>query len=206
MHPLKRATALGLGALALAGCATVPDAPTVRVMPAPGKPFEVFASEDQYCRSYASQSLGPNPQNQANEQALGSAAVGTALGAAAGALIGQSGQGAGVGAGIGMVAGSAVGANKSAQSNYTLQQRYNISYEQCMYAKGNLVPGQAIPYHAQPQPHPYPPPPPSGYAPPPQGGYAPAPQGGYAPPAYPAPSGSYPSQPPAAGYPPPPPQ
>ena len=193
MHPQKWATVLGLGTIALvAGCASVPDAPTVRVMPAPGKPFEVFAAEDQYCRSYASQSLGPNAAHEANDQAIGSAVVGTAIGAAAGALIGQSGQGAGVGAGMGLVAGSAVGAGKSSQTQYSLQQRYNISYEQCMYAKGNLVPGQAIPYHPQAQvaPHPppgYPPPqgyPPPGYAPPPpQGGYAPPPpQGGYAPP------------------------
>src|ERR1700690_2488053 len=98
MNPLKWATALGIGALALTGCASVPDGPTVRVMPAPGKPFEVFVADDQYCRSYAMQSIGgAHAQDQANSNAVGSAVVGTALGAAAGALIGGNSRGAGTG-------------------------------------------------------------------------------------------------------------
>jgi len=181
MHPLKRATALGLGAIALAGCAVMPEGPSVRVMPAPGKPFDVFAADDQACRSYATQSIGgASAQQAATTSAVESAAVGTAIGAAAGALIGGSGRGAGVGAGTGLVAGSAIGVNESARSGYSMQRRYDIAYEQCMYSKGNVIPGQAVPYNRPP------PPPPAGYAPPP-------PPAGYAPP------------PPPAGYPPPPP-
>jgi len=166
MHPLKWATALGIGAVALTGCATAPEGPTVRVMPAPGKPFEVFVADDQYCRSYASQSTG-NSTEATNSAAVGSAVVGTAVGAAAGALIGGNSQGAGVGAGMGLLMGSAAGANQSGRGGYSLQRRYDIAYEQCMYAKGNLLPGQSIPYNNRLPPPPPPPPPPPGMPPPP---------------------------------------
>jgi len=185
MQPLKWVAALGLGTIALAGCAVVPEGPSVRVMPAPGKPFEVFAADDQYCRSYAAQNTG-NAQEAANTAAVGSAVVGTAVGAAAGALIGGGSRGAGAGAGMGLLAGSAIGAGESQRSGYSVQRRYDIAYEQCMYAKGNLIPGQAVPYNPRPAAAPTMPPP--GYPPPPP------PSGGYPPP-----------PPPAAGYPPPPP-
>ncbi len=160
MHPLKWVTALSVGALALAGCAVVPNGPSVRVMPPPGKPFEVFVSEDQYCQSYARQTLGTNPQDAANTAAVGSAVAGTALGAAAGALIGGNSRGAGTGAGIGLLMGSAVGGEQGSRSGYSAQRRYDISYEQCMYAKGNVLPGQSLPYNATLPPPPPPPPPP----------------------------------------------
>ncbi|HYA65641.1 MAG TPA: hypothetical protein VEE84_03080, partial [Burkholderiaceae bacterium] len=103
MKPLKWAAALSLGTIALVGCAVVPQGPSVRVMPAPGKPFEVFAADDQYCRSYAAQNTG-NAQEAANSAAVGSAVIGTAVGAAAGALIGGGSRGAGAGAGVGLLA------------------------------------------------------------------------------------------------------
>jgi len=160
MHPLKWATALGAGAIALAGCAVVPSGPSVRVMPAPGKPFEVFVAEDQYCQSYARQTQGTSTQEAANTSAVGSAVVGTAVGAAAGALIGGNGRSAGTGAGLGLLVGSAAGAGESSRSGYSAQRRYDISYEQCMYAKGNLLPGQSLPYNGNALPPPPPPPPP----------------------------------------------
>ena len=43
------------------------------------------------------------------------------------------------------------------------QRRYDIAYQQCMYAKGNQLPGSAYRYRATPLPpqaYPYPPPPP----------------------------------------------
>jgi hypothetical protein len=180
MHPLKWGTVFGIGAVALVGCATVPDSPSVRVMPAPGKPFEVFVSDDHVCRSYASQSIS-GKEEAANNAAIGSAVAGTAIGAAAGALIGGSGQGAGVGAGMGLIMGSAMGANQSGRSGYSLQRRYDIAYEQCMYAKGNLLPGQSIPYNPYARlPPPPPPPPPAAQSalpppPPPPEGYPPPP-------------------------------
>ncbi len=162
MHPLKWASALGAGAMVLAGCAVVPNGPSVRVMPAPGKPFEVFVAEDQYCQSYARQTLGTSPQDAANTAAVGSAVAGTAIGAAAGALIGGNGRGAGTGAGVGLLLGSAVGGSESSRSGYSAQRRYDMSYEQCMYSKGNLLPGQSLPptYSSQSAPPPLPPPPP----------------------------------------------
>ena len=35
-------------------------------------------------------------------------------------------------------------------SSYYLQYRYNIAYEQCMYSRGNQVPGFAAPANATP--------------------------------------------------------
>lgn len=174
MYPLKWASVIAAGAAALAGCATVPEGPTVRVLPAPGKPFEVFASEDTYCRGYAQQAAGANAQEAANTAAVGSAVAGTAIGAAAGALLGGSGRAAGAGAGAGLLVGSAVGAGESQRAGYSIQRRYDNAYAQCMYSKGNLLPGQVVPYgysyyYPAPPPGTVPPgaPPPPAYAPPP---------------------------------------
>jgi hypothetical protein len=142
-------------AIALGACAQIPTGPSVAVMPPPGKPFEVFTADDQACRSYASQSSGGESAQQASADSLvGSAVVGTALGAAAGALIG-GGRGAGAGAAVGAVAGTAIGANEANRSGQTVQHRYDVAYQQCMYAHGNLLPGQsAAAYQAAPPPPP----------------------------------------------------
>jgi uncharacterized protein YcfJ len=123
----------------LCACAQMPTGPSVAVMPAPGKPIEVFQAEDQACRAYSAQSAGANPDDAAARSVAGSAVVGTVLGAAAGALIG-GGEGAGTGAGLGLIAGTAVGASNGADARHTVQQRYDIAYEQCMVAKGNRLP------------------------------------------------------------------
>lgn len=138
--------------LVLAGCATAPSGPRVAVMPAPGKPFEIFVEEDQICRNYAQQSIGQSRNEAATQNFAGAAAVGTAIGAAAGAL-GGGRDSAGGGAAAGLVAGSMVGAGESANASRDAQRRYDIAYEQCMYAKGNQLPGMP------PQRY-YPPPPP----------------------------------------------
>jgi uncharacterized protein YcfJ len=94
------------------------------------------------------------------------AAIGTAVGAAAGALIDGS-NGAGVGAGIGLLFGTLAGSNAANASSYTLQQRYDIGYTQCMYAKGHKVPvsGRFAAANERPAPPRYntPPPPPPSY-------------------------------------------
>ena len=151
----------GFAILGLSACVSVPDSPSVRVLPPPNKPFEIFMSEDQMCRDFAKQSVSGKAE-QANNAAIGTAAVGTAIGAAAGALLGGH-NGAGAGAGMGLIVGSAAGSGDSARSSYSIQRRYDISYEQCMYSKGNLLPGQHYSGSAPPPP----PPPPSGMAPPP---------------------------------------
>jgi hypothetical protein len=138
-------------AVVLAGCATAPTGPRVAVMPAPGKPFEVFMAEDKLCRSYAEQSIGQTGNQAAAENFAGAAALGTAIGAAAGALSGGHGN-TGSGAAGGLVVGSMVGAGQSSSAASDAQRRYDIAYEQCMYAKGNQVPGEPQPRYYQPPP------------------------------------------------------
>lgn len=139
MKDLCRGACSALLSLVLAGCATTPTAPSVAVMPAPYKPFEVFQTDDAGCRQFAQQQVSGTPTS-ADRTATG-AIAGAALGAAAGALIGQSSEAAGVGAGAGLLLGAA-NAN-SGYRGYAPQRRFDIAYQQCMYAKGNQVPGYA---------------------------------------------------------------
>ena len=155
----------------LAGCATQPMGPTVSVMPAPGKPFGVFQEDDAICRNFAQQNSA-GAAEQGNSQQVGTAIIGTVLGAGLGAAIG-GGRGAAIGAGAGALGGTAVGANAAARGTYTAQQLYNNAYTQCMYSRGNQVPGYAPPPSAAPPG--YPPPPPPGAPPPPPPGYPPPP-------------------------------
>lgn len=138
--------------LLLTGCAATPTGPTVRVMPAPNKPFEVFAQEQTNCEHYASDQVADGAQ-AANNRALGATALGAVLGLGVGAATG-SGRAATVGAATGGAIGAAVGANQSSYTGYSLQRRYDIAYSQCMYAKGNYVPGMMA---AAPPPPPPPP-------------------------------------------------
>jgi hypothetical protein len=143
-----------LALLVLAGCATnTPMGPRVAVMPAPGKPFEVFAAEDRMCRQYAEQSIGLSPNEVASQNAAATTAAGVAIGTAAGALLGGR-EGASSGAAAGLIVGSTAGLDQAAYASRDTQWRYDIAYQQCMYAKGNQVPG----YRLQQVP---PPPPPS---------------------------------------------
>jgi len=144
-----------ISAALLAACAQIPSGPGVAVMPPPGKPFDLFVADDQLCRNYATQSIGgTSAQQSAAASAVASAAVGTALGAAVGAIAGGH-QGAGTGAAIGAVGGTAVGLGQGDYAGRTVQHRYDIAYQQCMYSRGNLLPGQsAASYQALPPPPP----------------------------------------------------
>ncbi len=158
---------------ALAGCATatMPMGPRVAVMPAPGKPFEQFAAEERGCRAYAEQSVGISPAEATSQDVATGAVAGTALGTAVGAALGGR-RGALAGAGVGLATGTAVGAGQANESAHDLQWRYDLAYQQCMYAKGNQLPGSyvqqppvtviQVPPDAPVQvvPAPYPPPPP----------------------------------------------
>ena len=151
----------------LAGCAaTIPNGPSVAVMPAPGKSFDLFVAEDNVCRQFAQQSIGTSANQVATESAAKSMAVGTAIGAVAGTLAGGN-EGAGTGAAIGLLGGAAVGSGEARYGGHETQRRYDIAYEQCMYAKGNQIPQASryqpgIIYSQPPAPAPsyYPPPPP----------------------------------------------
>ncbi|HEY6364622.1 MAG TPA: YMGG-like glycine zipper-containing protein [Candidatus Binatia bacterium] len=142
----------------VAGCAELPLGPSVAVMPATGKPFDLFTTEETICRSYAEQQVGISPQQATQSSTVTGGAAGTALGAAAGgaigAAVGHPGPGAAVGAGTGLLTGSAVGANAGYGASWTIQRRYDIAYEQCMYAKGNQIPGFPTAYATPPLPPP----------------------------------------------------
>jgi uncharacterized protein YcfJ len=156
---IVKTAVLGVSALALlAGCVTQPMGPQVSVMPAPNKPFEVFQQDQGVCSQYAGQQVS-GAANQANSNAFGTAVLGTILGAGLGAAIG-GGPGAAIGAASGAVGGTIVGSGPSGYAQYGIQQQYDAAYSQCMYAKGNQVPG----YYSQGGGSFAPPPPP------PQGG------------------------------------
>ena len=134
--------------LALAACATMPTGPSVMVLPAEGKPFEVFQSEDAACRRWAQQQIGMTAQDNYNQNAVSGAAVGTMVGAGIGALLGaasgNAGAGAAIGAGGGLLVGTASGAESGQVYGYEAQRRYDNSYLQCMYASGNQIPGRTV--------------------------------------------------------------
>ncbi|MFZ0243357.1 MAG: hypothetical protein WAL90_17085, partial [Desulfobacterales bacterium] len=81
-----------------------------------------------------------------------------------------------IGAGSGLLGGAAVGYEPAYAAGWDVQQRYDTAYQQCMYAKGNQIPGA---FSAARQTISAPPPPP--------------PPGYYTPPAYPPPPPGYPS-------------
>jgi uncharacterized protein YcfJ len=162
-------------ALAASGCASVPTGPSVMVMPGSGKTFEAFQVDDAVCRQWAAQQTGTTTNKAATESTVGGAAIGTLVGAAAGAALGAAAGnpaiGAAAGAGVGLLGGTAIGASRADAYGGSVQRRYDMSYTQCMYAKGNQVPmargsrSQPPAYSATPAPPPPPPPPPAAVAP-----------------------------------------
>ncbi len=160
-------TICAMAMAALTGCATAPTGPSVMVLPAPGKPFEVFQQDETVCRQWAFQQSGAQPGQTVNQNIANSAAVGAVAGAAIGAAIGSTtghaGSGAVIGAGTGMLSGAAAGSGPAYASAWEVQRRYDIAYQQCMYAKGNQIPGMRRPagYSRRTAPPPPPPPPPA---------------------------------------------
>ncbi len=163
MLRVKETAALA-GALALGACAVAPPpGPSVMALPGKDKSFADFQQDDMSCRQYASvQTGGTTPAQAANDSAISSAAAGTLLGAAAGAAIGAAvgnpAAGAAIGAGSGLFVGGASGASAAGYSAATIQQAYDMSYVQCMVAKGESVPpGANAPPPVAAYPYPYPP-------------------------------------------------
>jgi hypothetical protein len=172
---LKRLTLASL--LLLAGCVSMPSGPGVMVLPGTGKSFDQFRLDDMDCRQFASSQVGGGtPDSAAEDSGLKSAAVGTAVGAVAGAIVGGQ-RGAATGAGAGLIIGGASGAGAAGSSQRTLQQRYDIAYQQCMYAKGHRIPsaGRYDPSTRRPLSSYTPPPPPPSAAAAPAGASAPPP-------------------------------
>ena len=143
-------------ALLLGGCATQPLGPTARVLPAPGKPFEVFAQDQSLCKGFADGEVAGGAE-VANLKQFGAAALSVALGAGLGAATagGQSnhhhyyrnhhhnqGQnGPATGAAIGAIAGAISAGRGSSVEQGNLQGRYDTAYTQCMFSRGNQIPG-----------------------------------------------------------------
>ena len=162
---LKRDIILGFALVVLGGCATMPAGPSAMVLPEPGKPFEVFQSDDAVCRQWALQQIQVPPNEIVNQNLAGGAAIGTimgaGLGAAIGAASGNAASGAAIGAASGLVTGTAVASGPAYAAGGEAQRRYDNAYQQCMYAKGNRIPGLAVtPNRARW----IPPPPPRGYS------------------------------------------
>ncbi|HJS84532.1 MAG TPA: glycine zipper family protein [Acetobacteraceae bacterium] len=144
------------GAVLLAGCAVQPPTgPTVMALPGNGKSLTAFQQDDYACRNYAYQTTMYESPGQAGATPGTAGAVlgtlgGAALGAALGAVGGNAGAGAAIGGGAGLLGGASIGSQRGEASQYSLQQRYNIAYTQCMYSRGDSVqsppPGYALGY------------------------------------------------------------
>lgn len=181
--------------LVLAGCVTVPAGPTVMVLPGQQKSFDQFQNDNIICQQLAMAVVAPAGEAAASN-AAGIAAAATVIGAAAGAIIGsatgQAGQGAAIGAGTGLLFGSAAGGNAAYASSYDLQRRYDVAYMQCMYARGNQLPGQVV-YRRVPTAYVAPETPRANYPPPntpaPYLSPQPTPPASYPPPNTPPPAG-----------------
>jgi len=145
----------------VSGCATVPTGPTVMVLPGSGKTFQQFQVDDAICRQWARQQIGASPQETFNQNTASGAAVGTVIGAGVGAALGSAsgnaGAGAAFGAGTGLLIGSAEGSNAGYYYGNEVQRRYDIAYQQCMYANGNVIPGMIRTRPARRMPPPPPP-------------------------------------------------
>lgn len=168
MNPMRSYLTV-LVLLVMGGCATLPTGPSVRVLPAPGKAFETFMAEENICRQWAAQQVGMSAQDTANQNTATSAVVGTAVGAGVGAVLGaaagNAGAGAAIGGGSGLLFGASSGASYGQVYGMEAQRRYDNTYVQCMYAKGNQVPGTVR--RVRPVRTVAPPPPPDMYSVPP---------------------------------------
>ena len=146
---------LATASFLLAGCVQMPMGPNVAVMPAANKPFEVFVQEDQMCRGWAASSIGQPGNEAAANQVVASTVTGAVIGGLIGAAVGNHNT-AGAGAAMGTAIGASAGVNQGAATAWNAQRRYDIAYQQCMYSKGNVVPGTR--YGAYQYPPPPPPP------------------------------------------------
>lgn len=144
MGRVRRFTPLLL-LLALSGCATLPTGPSVRVLPAQGKSFETFRTEDTSCRQWAQQQIGNSTQQTYDKNLVTGAVAGTAIGAGGGAALGaasgHAGAGAAIGAASGLLVGTAAGSQSGQVYGREAQRRYDNAYSQCMFSYGNQVPG-----------------------------------------------------------------
>lgn len=125
--------------LLVASCAEMPSGPSIAVMPAPNKPFDVFMQDDQLCRGWAAYAIGQPGHDAAAQRLLSSTAAGLAIGTLVGAVAGGH-RNVEAGAAMGTAIGATTGVSQSHDAAWSAQRRYDIAYQQCMYSKGNFVP------------------------------------------------------------------
>ena len=126
--------------LLLSGCARPRWGRRCRLCPGRGSRSTRSSSIRPAAGSCAKSAVAGQAQN-ANNRAVGAAAIGTVLGAGLGAAIG-GGRGAAIGAGSGAIAGTGLGMGGSSRNEQSgIQQQYDNAFAQCMYAKGNMVTG-----------------------------------------------------------------
>jgi hypothetical protein len=182
MNQTRGLVFLMIATLLLAGCATMPTGPSVMVLPGQGKSFETFQLDDSACRQWAQQQTGAAVNDTVNQNLAGGAAIGTVMGAGMGAAIGsahgQAGAGAAIGALGGLLFGTAMATDPAYAAGSAVQRRYDNAYQQCMYSKGNQIPGVARSWRRTVPP----PPPPPGYSPSTSGTIPPPPPGNPPPP------------------------
>jgi hypothetical protein len=166
------------------------------VLPGTGKSFEQFQQDDGICRQWAEQQTGISANKASASNTATGAILGTAVGAAAGAALGAAAGnpavGAAAGAGVGLLGGSMVGASQAEGAYHSVQQRYNMAFMQCMYAKGNQIPvarGSVAPGYSSVSTPPPPPPRPPAVVPPRPLNVPPPPAGTPPPPPPPGTSG-----------------
>ncbi|MDB5796681.1 MAG: hypothetical protein JWP36_583 [Paucimonas sp.] len=140
----KRTLALPVVAasLLLAACTSpMPSGPSVMVLPGASKNFDQFRLDDMDCRNFAQANLGNvTTASASDDSGVRTAALGTVLGTVAGAAANGS-RGAAVGAGAGLAMGGLAGVGAGQNAGRNVQQRYDVGYQQCMYAKGHKIPG-----------------------------------------------------------------
>jgi hypothetical protein len=124
--------------LALAACVAPPAAPTIPVIPGPGKSFAVFDAEEAACEQEASARLAPAVFTY-NKFSVGSVALGAAFGAGIGGAA-AAGSGAATGAAAGAAFGTAANAVAAGRTQSSLQRQYDTLYAFCMINHGNRLP------------------------------------------------------------------
>jgi hypothetical protein len=147
MNNRKGASFVVVPFVLLAGCVPAVMAPTVVATPGFGKSPAEFAADHSACAVLADQQVAA-AKTAANNQIFGSALLGAAVGGGGTAANGGSnGDVAANAAGNALSAGAATA--QTAQA--TVQRQYDFDYGQCMFAKGNVVPGFAPPIVAEPE-------------------------------------------------------
>jgi hypothetical protein len=157
IHKMTCSTVIATAFL-MSGCAVTPTNTMVQAMPGPGKSFQAFQDDLGACKTFAGQQVAGQAE-ALNQRAAAGAVLSTVLGAAVGGAASQTGAGAGIGAAAGSAIGTAVASDATAAAQQGLQGQYDNAFSQCMYARGNIVPGFGPPpsqYAAASQPAPDP--------------------------------------------------